>query len=220
MPEFKAEDIDKISELFYLLLKGKQPGPIDLPADYPDNEIKQAVGFINRFLAEYYSSVELAQRLSRGEVFFEPAAGRSPLAGSLKNLQASLRNLTWTTQQIADGDFSHQVSFMGEFSEAFNRMTKQLENSFARNKEAEEAMRARIEELAGARRAMLNMMEDLEVEKLKAQDAAKTKSDFLANMSHEIRTPMNAIIGMSHLALQTDLTAKQRDYVSKIDRSA
>jgi two-component system sensor histidine kinase/response regulator len=52
-----------------------------------------------------------------------------------------------------------------------------------------------------------------------AEDAAKTKSDFLANMSHEIRTPMNAIIGMAHLALKTDMTPRQRDYVKKIQGS-
>jgi len=62
--------------------------------------------------------------------------------------------------------------------------------------------------------------EELAKAKESAEAATRAKGDFLANMSHEIRTPMNAVIGLTDLCLRTDLSAKQKDYLSKIHGSA
>lgn len=68
----------------------------------------------------------LVLALAQGDLAYEIKA-KGTLAGAVKSLQANLRHLTWQTQQVARGDFSQRVEFMGEFSAAFNEMVIQLD---------------------------------------------------------------------------------------------
>ena len=79
-----------------------------------------------------------------------------------------------------------------------------------RAQEAQEENAARLGQL----------VKELELSRRRAEDAARVKADFLANMSHEIRTPMNAVMGMTDLALGTQLSAEQRGYLSTVKTSA
>ncbi len=135
-----------------------------------------------------------------------PVTFKGFAGGAVKTLQANLRHMTWQTQQVAAGDFSQRVDFMGEFSRSFNDMVAQLDRA--------------IKESARKEAELIETNRRLAEATARAEDATRAKSEFLANMSHEIRTPMNAIMGMAHLAQRTELTPKQRDYLVKISRAA
>jgi adenylate cyclase len=121
--------IYKITETIHYLRTGKVPPSIPIPEGLPDNEIRQLITYVNRFLVEFANFAEAMEQIAQGELDTRPIFGRMAVVHAFKALQSNLKHLTWKTQQIAAGDLEQKVDFMGDFSTAFNTMTRQLKDS-------------------------------------------------------------------------------------------
>ena len=112
--------------------------------------------------------------------------------------------------------FSRSRDEVGKLIAAFNQMLEEIQ---ARDLALQRHRDHLESEVAARTSELLALNQQLLIAKEAAEAASRAKSEFLANMSHEVRTPINGIMGMTELALDTELSAEQRDYLTAVRQS-
>ena len=146
-----------------------------------------------------------------------------------RDITRPLLSLLGGVNQMAQGKLETRIPTqstgeLAELENGFNLMAAELQSGHAAmlkvNTNLEQLVAHRTRQLADRNVALEQLSIADHLSRAQAEAANTAKSEFLANMSHEIRTPMNGIIGMTHLALQTTLDGRQRNYLEHVEAAA
>jgi two-component system NtrC family sensor kinase len=171
-----------------------------IPAEPPSDgecreELQQLIGFLSELsrFARAMAAGDLSATLRQG----------GPLAGALKGLHANLRHLTWQTQEVAAGDFTQRVDFLGDFSVAFNRMVESLAQARDNLTEKNRQLAAAYDELKAAQSQLLQ------------KEKMASVGQLAAGVAHEINNPMGFII--SNIGSLREYGEALKEYVLAAD---
>ena len=133
-----------------------------------------------RRLTQYFATIQrFTLALSMGDLNQSLQGVTGPVAGGLKSLQSGLRHLTWQTKQIAAGDFSQSVDFMGDFSTAFNSMVADLG-----------AARRQLQQINQELSCEIEARKQAEQEQVAAKNALHEKMIFLDTLLNSLPLPV------------------------------
>ena len=168
-----------------------------------DAKLKDVADLSNYIYTNLTELRKFSLKLSQGHVDIESPKRNNLLAGEIKNLQSSINHLCWQIGQVADGDYSQKVVFLGGFTESFSKLTKQLND---RELLIEENLKQKEEQIKHAEEVnnFVNLIIDKIDDAIIITEASDRKKIFFSNEAGNLLFDADKCTAKCELAINND----------------